>query len=193
MSVRTSGEIHPKVRTNQRDGNGRDTREGALPLLPSGPGGVHVPASSRPQAVYIFSGEGGIRTHDTLSDIHAFQACAFSRSATSPASGERRIRTYGTVAGTPDFESGAFDHSASSPAIQFSNFRSAQALEETGQPLGALRLEHPGGNLETVVVRERIQIGEPAQRTGLRARGAVNDAVDPGQDHRADAHGARLE
>src|SRR5690242_8422937 len=31
--------------------NGRDTREGALPLLPSGPGGVHVPASSRPQAV----------------------------------------------------------------------------------------------------------------------------------------------
>src|SRR5262245_29785539 len=128
MSVRTSGGVAPKVRTNRRDGNGRDTREGALPLLPSGPGGVHVPASSRPQAVDIFSGEGGIRTHDTLSDIHAFQACAFSRSATSPASGERRIRTYGTVAGTPDFESGAFDHSASSPAIQFSTFRATTSL-----------------------------------------------------------------
>ena len=31
-----------------------------------------------------FDGESGIRTHDTLSSIHAFQACAFSRSAISP-------------------------------------------------------------------------------------------------------------
>src|SRR5918996_931945 len=30
--------------------NGRDTRGGALPLLPSGPGGVHVPTLSRPHA-----------------------------------------------------------------------------------------------------------------------------------------------
>jgi hypothetical protein len=29
-------------------------------------------------------GEGGIRTLDTVSRIHAFQACAFSHSATSP-------------------------------------------------------------------------------------------------------------
>ena len=29
-------------------------------------------------------GEGGIRTHDTVSRIHAFQACALSHSATSP-------------------------------------------------------------------------------------------------------------
>ena len=29
-------------------------------------------------------GEGGIRTHDTVSRIHAFQASAFSHSATSP-------------------------------------------------------------------------------------------------------------
>jgi hypothetical protein len=69
-------------------------------------------------------GEGGIRTLDTLSGTHAFQACAFSHSATSPeldTSGQSRIRTYGTVAGTPDFESGAFDHSAICPkAIYFS-------------------------------------------------------------------------
>src|SRR6185312_10080874 len=31
-------------------------------------------------------GEMGIRTPDTLSDIHAFQACAFNRSAISPQS-----------------------------------------------------------------------------------------------------------
>ena len=29
-------------------------------------------------------GERGIRTLDTVSRIHAFQACAFNRSATSP-------------------------------------------------------------------------------------------------------------
>jgi hypothetical protein len=31
-----------------------------------------------------YGGEGGIRTHDTVSRIHAFQACALSHSATSP-------------------------------------------------------------------------------------------------------------
>ena len=31
-------------------------------------------------------GEGGIRTHDTVSRIHAFQACSFNRSDTSPQS-----------------------------------------------------------------------------------------------------------
>src|SRR6185295_11931283 len=141
----------------------------------------------------LCSGEGGIRTHDTLSDMHAFQACAFNRSATSPVNGERRIRTYGTVAGTPDFESGAFDHSASSPAIQFSTFRGPQSLEETGQPLGALRLEHSLANLETVVVRQRIQIHQSAERACLRASGPEGHPVDPGQDHRTDAHRARLE
>lgn len=40
-----------------------------------------------------FSGESGIRTRDTLPGIHAFQACAFDRSATSPslAVGENRL------------------------------------------------------------------------------------------------------
>src|SRR6516162_2495687 len=86
----------------------------------------------------------------------------------SSPSGERRIRTYGTVAGTPDFESGAFDHSASSPAIQFSDVL-PQTLEKPGQPLRAFDLENLGADLQTVVVRERIQIDEPAQRARLRA------------------------
>src|ERR1700678_2766036 len=34
---------------------------------------------------YIFGGESGIRPHVTLSSKHAFQACAFSHSAISPA------------------------------------------------------------------------------------------------------------
>ena len=33
----------------------------------------------------LTGGESGIRTHDTVSRIHAFQACAFSHSAISPA------------------------------------------------------------------------------------------------------------
>ena len=32
----------------------------------------------------IYGGENGIRTHDRVSPIHAFQACAFNHSATSP-------------------------------------------------------------------------------------------------------------
>ena len=32
-----------------------------------------------------YGGEGGIRTHVRVSPKHAFQACAFSHSATSPA------------------------------------------------------------------------------------------------------------
>src|SRR6476620_8554736 len=36
-------------------------------------------------------GGSGIRTHDTVSRIHAFQACAFSHSAIPPAGATRNI------------------------------------------------------------------------------------------------------
>ncbi len=39
-------------------------------------------------------GEGGIRTLDTVSRIHAFQACAFNHSATSPAACARRTQNF---------------------------------------------------------------------------------------------------
>ena len=32
----------------------------------------------------VVGGEGGIRTRDTLSGIHTFQACSFNHSDTSP-------------------------------------------------------------------------------------------------------------
>src|SRR5262249_14292293 len=103
----------------------------------------------------LFHGESGIRTHDTLSSIHAFQACAFRRSAISPNhiySGERRIRTYGTVTGTPDFESGAFDHSASSPLHGLSSFLYAQGAKEILQQRAAFVGEHPARHFDAVVV-----------------------------------------
>ena len=33
---------------------------------------------------FICGGENGIRTHERISPLHAFQACAFNHSATSP-------------------------------------------------------------------------------------------------------------
>ena len=85
-------------------------------------------------------GQRGIRTLDTLSRIHAFQACAFNRSATCPTSyldttttltqktkppsrcvtaarknGQGEIRTLDTLAGMPVFETGAFNRSATCP------------------------------------------------------------------------------
>src|SRR5262245_41367066 len=39
----------------------------------------------------ISGGEGGIRTHETVARLHAFQACAFDHSATSPKAGRRTI------------------------------------------------------------------------------------------------------
>jgi hypothetical protein len=34
----------------------------------------------------VRGGDGGIRTHDRVTPIHTFQACAFDHSATSPQS-----------------------------------------------------------------------------------------------------------
>jgi hypothetical protein len=86
----------------------------------------------------LISGWGGIRTPETLSSQHAFQACALNHSATHPGkqerataagrggafeletatsttSGQGEIRTHDTVAGMPVFETGAFNHSATCP------------------------------------------------------------------------------
>ena len=41
--------------------------------------------------VLVIGGGSGIRTHDTVSRIHAFQACAFSHSAIPPAGETRNI------------------------------------------------------------------------------------------------------
>jgi hypothetical protein len=43
-----------------------------------------------PKGVRCSGGERGIRTLETVSRLHAFQACAFNHSATSPAQVKRR-------------------------------------------------------------------------------------------------------
>ena len=53
---------------------------------------------SRDIRCQIAGGETGIRTLDTLSSIHAFQACAFSHSAISPL-GKRLAATPVTLPG----------------------------------------------------------------------------------------------
>src|ERR1700735_5077888 len=61
-----------------------DSLEGYLMILA-------LPTISSCFAILHFSGGGGgIRTRDTVSRIHTFQACAFSRSATPPS--RRRAR-----------------------------------------------------------------------------------------------------
>jgi hypothetical protein len=45
-------------------------------------------------ALRLAGGESGIRTHVTLSSKHAFQACAFSHSAISPANSGRNDRFF---------------------------------------------------------------------------------------------------
>ena len=39
----------------------------------------------------LVGGEGGIRTRDTLSGIHTFQACSFNHSDTSPEKGHKEM------------------------------------------------------------------------------------------------------
>src|SRR5205814_5499390 len=45
----------------------------------------HPPTNEPPiGGSFVGGGQGGIRTHETVSRPHAFQACAFSHSATCP-------------------------------------------------------------------------------------------------------------
>lgn len=65
-------------------------------------------------------GEGGIRTHETVSRLHAFQACAFDHSATSPQGratyfkrpASQARRAYASVASYQRTGDGVFLHSA---------------------------------------------------------------------------------
>ena len=50
-------------------------------------------ANENPLQFGLYGGESGIRTHVTLSSKHAFQACAFSHSAISPACWEKYSAT----------------------------------------------------------------------------------------------------
>ena len=40
--------------------------------------------STEAYIVWKYGGEGGIRTHETVTRLHGFQPCSFGRSDTSP-------------------------------------------------------------------------------------------------------------
>ena len=67
-------------------------------------------------------GEGGIRTRGGVTPTHAFQACSFGLSDTSPRTsilketgGEEGIRTLGPRERSTVFETAPIDHSGTSP------------------------------------------------------------------------------
>src|SRR5690348_4024584 len=78
------GYIDLEQRTLQTIDNPFGTRLSPMSLVRSV---THVSGSDKRQ----LGGGSGIRTHDTVSRIHAFQACAFSHSATPPAQEMRPI------------------------------------------------------------------------------------------------------
>ena len=43
-----------------------------------------LPMEGKLKLFLDFGGENGIRTHEKIAPLHAFQACAFNHSATSP-------------------------------------------------------------------------------------------------------------
>ena len=139
------------------------------------------------------SGEGGIRTHDTLSDMHAFQACAFNRSATSPAQAES-VGFEPTVPLPVRLISSQVP-STTRPALQrFScQLRRPQTLEETLQPLGALGLEHSARTSRRWLWGRAFRSNSPPSAPAFGLAGAVDHAVDPGLERRSDAERARLQ
>ena len=70
-------------------------------------GGGVIPLS------FGIGGQGGIRTHETVSRPHAFQACAFSHSATCPS-----MRAGARILLLPPSGRGAFSHSATCPSMR---------------------------------------------------------------------------
>src|ERR1043165_2513240 len=102
-------------------------------------------------------GEGGIRTHGTVSRTQHFQCCQFSHSCTSPiqeaggrkqgdvtaswllppaslsSGGEGGIRTHGTLAGTTVFETARFSHSRTSPYSWPCAFREKRIVSSRGK------------------------------------------------------------
>src|SRR6185503_19711961 len=56
---------------------------------PPQPRRLVVHSTKKAAARLDIGGEGGIRTRDTLSSIHTFQACSFNHSDTSPKGAQR--------------------------------------------------------------------------------------------------------
>ena len=109
-------------------GNLRHSPYSPLVLLPSGSDTVRRTTMHRARAPCRahrrpYGGEGGIRTRGGVTPTHAFQACSFGLSDTSPLipklvkeiGGEEGIRTLGPRERSTVFETAPIDHSGTSP------------------------------------------------------------------------------
>ena len=109
-------------------------RLACLPLLPSGPGGVHKILLHRAQPLSLVSPSRPIR----LADVRVFRRSYFAfrfftryerRDARDGflCGGEDGIRTHGTVAGTRAFQARRIGHSRTSPTfVQLAPFEADQ-------------------------------------------------------------------
>ena len=78
MSVTATEAIHKERNSSWRSG---DQADGVAAALPTAAAVSSVISGRMRMGV---GGEGGIRTHGEVSPTHAFQACSFSHSDTSP-------------------------------------------------------------------------------------------------------------
>ena len=89
----------------------------------SGDPGLRFRRDIQPAVRELYGGEGGIRTRGGVTPTHAFQACSFGLSDTSPNTkklvkeigGEEGIRTLGPRERSAVFETAPIDHSGTSP------------------------------------------------------------------------------
>jgi hypothetical protein len=91
-------------------------------------------------------GGGGIRTRDTVSRIHTFQACAFSRSATPPfCAFGRKQRAYhrGRSLRKPTNEAGANNRRLEPCAAPPNREKGSSGAAAAGRPAAAHALRAP--------------------------------------------------
>src|SRR5690606_23284476 len=110
------------------------------PAVTVRPRGIHEPKKWRRSG-----GESGIRTHDTVTRIHAFQACAFDHSAISPRSQSKPwVRVAGFTCRTGERKqwAGAIQGSAALPQHEITSARSGGGMGSPG--VGAYATVDPG-------------------------------------------------
>jgi hypothetical protein len=129
---------------------------------------------------------------------HAFQACAFSHSATSPVghatdqlvplrSAEREGFEPSVALTTPDFESGTFNHSDTSPGL------SSNSLKERAEHVRTRFHAYACDDLDPMVSSAVIaNLIEGADTAASNVGGSIDQSPDAGLDERSGAHGAGL-
>ena len=188
MSVHTSGgEPRRCERTDEMGTAGTHAKVRYRCFLPDLAGFTSPRCPDHKLLHYDYSyGEGGIRTHDTLSDIHAFQACAFNRSATSPDLLRAESVGFEPTVPLPVRLISSQVPSTTRPALQLftcSRFSARRRSEEVLEKQPALVRQDPRRHLDPVVVPgSSRQVVERAHRSRLGVRGAEHQPGRPGSE-----------